>query len=129
MPVFPLVGSITVQPERNRPSRSARATMASAGRSLMEPVGLRSSSLAHSRTDGDGDSRGRPTRGVPPTASIRLWYRVMSSVASASPARDGRQDRHVVTLSDGGLQATGEPHVLVVDVDVHEPVQRTVLDQ
>ena len=46
--------------------------MASAGRSLIEPVGLRSSSFAQSRTDGDGDSRGKPTSGVPPTASIRL---------------------------------------------------------
>ena len=72
MPVLPLVGSITVQPGRSSPCASAAATMASAGRSLMEPVGFRSSSLAHKRTLGDGDSRGRPTSGVPPTASIRL---------------------------------------------------------
>ena len=43
--------------------------MNSAGRSLTEPVGLRSSSLAHSRTSGDGDSRGSPTSGVLPTES------------------------------------------------------------
>src|SRR6478609_8055772 len=42
---------------------------------------------------------------------------------------DGRQDRHVVALGNRGVQATGEPDVLVIDVDVHEPVQRTVLDQ
>ena len=43
--------------------------MYSAARSLTEPVGLPVSSLAHSRTSGDGDSRGRPTSGVRPTDS------------------------------------------------------------
>jgi hypothetical protein len=43
--------------------------MFSAARSLMEPVGLRSSSFAHSRTDELGDNRGNPTRGVWPTES------------------------------------------------------------
>src|SRR4051812_39239649 len=73
MPVLPLVGSRMVSPGRSRPDSSASRTMNSAGRSLMLPVGLRSSSLAHSRTDGApsatvGESRGRPTSGVPPQA-------------------------------------------------------------
>ena len=69
MPVLPDVGSRIVQPGRSSPSFSACSTMYSAGRSLTEPVGLRSSSLAHSRTSGDGDSRGSPTSGVLPTES------------------------------------------------------------
>ena len=75
MPVLPEVGSRMVQPGVSRPSASAAAIIASAARSLIEPVGLRSSSLAQSRTAGvavpvqRGDSRGRPTSGVSPTAS------------------------------------------------------------
>src|SRR6478752_1931703 len=132
MPVLPLVGSMTVQPGRKRPSASAAATIASAGRSLMEPVGFRSSSLAHNRTEGDGDSRGRPTSGVPPTASIRLPYRAMRSVAAdceLGATGDGRQDGDLVALGDGCLQPTGEANVLVIDVNVHETVQGAVLDQ
>src|SRR3954471_20508516 len=86
MPVFPLVGSRIVSPGRRRPDSSASRTMNSAGRSLMLPVGLRSSSLAHRRTGGApsgtvGDSRGRPTSGVPPHASSRLSYRAIGSNA------------------------------------------------
>ena len=69
MPVLPDVGSRIVQPGRSMPSRSAASIIASAGRSLIEPVGLRSSSFAQSRTFSDGDSRGRPTSGVSPSAS------------------------------------------------------------
>ena len=101
------------------PFASALATIASAGRSLMDPVGLRSSSLAHSRTDGDGDSRGRPTRGVPPTASIRLLYRatknqtpatvLMSPPATVTelspPATAGR----IVTLSPSATVVSRPP--------------------
>ncbi len=72
MPVLPLVGSRMVQPGRSTPSFSACSIIFSAGRSLIEPVGLRSSSLAQSRTSGDGDSLGSPTSGVPPTESRRL---------------------------------------------------------
>ena len=43
----------------------------SAARSLIEPVGLRSSSLAHSRTPSAGERRGSPTSGVWPTESAR----------------------------------------------------------
>ena len=58
-----------VAPGRSRPAFSACSTMDSAGRSLTDPVGLRSSSLAHSRTSDDGESRGSPTSGVLPTES------------------------------------------------------------
>jgi hypothetical protein len=69
IPVLPDVGSRIVQPGRRVPSFSACSTIQSAGRSLTEPLGLRSSSFAHSRTSGDGDSRGNITRGVRPTES------------------------------------------------------------
>ena len=68
----PLVGSRIVQPGRRVPSFSACSIILSAGRSLIEPVGLRSSSLAHRRTSGDGDSLGSPISGVLPTESRRL---------------------------------------------------------
>ncbi len=69
MPVLPDVGSRIVAPGCSRPSFSACSTMENAARSFTEPVGLRSSSLAHRRTSGDGDNRGRPTSGVRPTDS------------------------------------------------------------
>ncbi len=78
MPVLPDVGSSTVAPGVSSPSASAFSIMASAGRSLIEPVGLRSSSLAHSRTCGAGDSEGSPTSGVSPTAASRESYRAIS---------------------------------------------------
>ena len=69
MPVLPEVGSRIVEPGVSSPSFSACATMKNAARSLTEPVGLRSSSLAHSRAAGAGDSRGSPTSGVLPSES------------------------------------------------------------
>jgi hypothetical protein len=72
MPVLPEVGSKIVQPGRSSPSFSASSIIRRAGRSLIEPVGLRSSSLAQSRTSGVGDSLGSPTSGVPPTEARRL---------------------------------------------------------
>ncbi len=72
MPVLPEVGSRIVQPGRSSPSFSACSIIFSAGRSLIEPVGLRSSSFAQSRTSGVGDSPGSPTSGVPPTEASRL---------------------------------------------------------
>ena len=69
MPVLPLVGSRIVAPGRSVPSASAALIMFSAARSLIEPVGLRSSSLAQSRTESLGESSGRPISGVWPTES------------------------------------------------------------
>src|ERR1700741_2759444 len=48
---------------------------------------------------------------------------------SSLPARDGRQDRHGVAVVDIGVQTAGEPHVLVIDVDVDEPLQLAVIDE
>jgi hypothetical protein len=71
MPVLPDVGSRIVAPRVSSPSFSACSTMKKAARSLTDPVGFLSSSFAHNRTSGVGDSRGRPTRGVLPSESRR----------------------------------------------------------
>src|SRR3954454_14469218 len=47
--------------------------------------------------------------------------------AGSAAARDRREDRHRVPVLDLGVEGTGEAHVLVVDVDVHEPVQLALL--
>ena len=88
MPVLPEVGSRIVQPGRSSPSFSASSIIASAARSLIDPVGLRSSSLAQSRTSGVGDSRGSPTSGVPPTESRRVSKRT-SRAGRQPPATAG----------------------------------------
>jgi hypothetical protein len=66
MPVLPEVGSRIVEPGRRSPSFSACSIMKNAARSFTDPVGLRSSSLAHNRTSSDGESVGSPTMGVLP---------------------------------------------------------------
>src|SRR5690606_38316089 len=113
-------------------------TIHSAARSLMEPVGLRSSSYAHSRTGGapsgtSGARRGSPTRGMSPQASSSDSYRMPgSSSAALTSQRAGatghrRQNGHGVTVGQLGVHRPDEPDVLVVDVDVHESVQRSIL--
>src|SRR5687768_2042378 len=123
MPVLPLVGSRIVAPGRSDPFFSACSIILSAGRSLIDPVGLRSSSLAQMRTSGLGDSRGSPISGAPPTDSSRLSKRVMlSSVRPlrrhAGSAGDRRQHDDLVAVAELGLEAADEADVLVVDVDV-----------
>jgi hypothetical protein len=147
MPVFPLVGSRIVSPGLSWPAASAARIIHTAGRSLIEPVGLRSSSFAHSRTCVEGDSLGRPISGVSPHASNRLSYldisRTRQSADGDGPAAirrhggrdheaqrttgDGGQDRNGVAVTKLGVQCPEETDVLVVDVDVHEPVQRTLI--
>src|SRR4051794_10632588 len=45
----------------------------------------------------------------------------------SSPPGDGREDSHRVAVLDGRVEGAGESHVLVVDVDVDEPVQRALV--
>src|SRR5829696_1774478 len=128
MPVLPLVGSRMVAPGCSEPSFSAASIIEMAARSLMDPVGLWSSSLAHSRTSGDGDSDGSPTSGVPPSESTSEAKRAISVLpGERSAAGDGGQDRHRVAVLHLGVERPGEPHVLVVDVDVDEAVQLALL--
>src|SRR3954470_1649572 len=132
MPVLPLVGSRMVEPACSRPSFSAASIIEIAARSLMEPVGLWSSSLAHSRTSGVGERFGSPTRGVPPRESTREAKRAIRALpwkgcGRRSAARDRREDGHRVAVLDLGVQGAGEAHVLVVDVDADEAVQLALL--
>src|SRR5688572_9688520 len=132
MPVLPLVGSRIVAPGCSDPSFSAASTIAIAARSLIDPVGLWSSSLAQSRTSGVGDSDGSPTRGVPPSESTSEAKRAIGALpwtgsGRRSAARDRREDRDRVAVLDLGVEGAGEPHVLVVDVDVDEAVQLALL--
>src|SRR3954471_18684961 len=117
MPVVPLVGSRIVQPACSFPSFSAASIIEMAARSLIEPVGLWSSSLAHSRTSDVGDSDGSPTSGVLPSESTSEAERAMAARWSAVPGGevpgsaatgDGGEDRDRVAVLDGGLEGTGE---------------------
>src|SRR5215211_3593709 len=132
MPVLPLVGSRIVEPTCSRPSFSAASIILIAARSLMEPVGLWSSSLAHSRTSEVGERLGSPTSGVPPSESTSEAKRAMGAlpgggawraVRRSAAARDRGEDGHRVAVLDLRVQGAGEAHVLVVDVDVDEAVQ------
>src|SRR3954452_15726076 len=71
IPVLPLVGSRIVSPGLSFPSFSALSIIEIAARSLMDPVGLWSSSLAQSRTSGVGDRLGSPTRGLAPEEAAK----------------------------------------------------------
>src|SRR5437763_10599827 len=75
MPVLPEVGSRIVWPGRISPFSSASSMSARATRSLTEPVGLKDSILAHSRTPGLGLRRLSSTSGVLPIAWTRSPYR------------------------------------------------------
>src|SRR5437762_2745960 len=68
MPVLPLVGSRMRWPGSSSPDSSAASTIESATRSLTDPVGFCSSSLAKMRTPGLGLIRSS-SRTVPPVAS------------------------------------------------------------
>src|SRR3954452_15762662 len=137
MPVLPLVGSSTVHPGVSSPSFSACSTIANAGRSFTGPVGLRSSSLAQSRTGFGpshcGESRGRPTSGVRPSESSSESKRAIVEIRRArglagSPGDRGK-DRDDVAVGDGRLDPAEETDVLVVEIDVDEAVDRSVADQ
>ena len=111
MPVLPLVGSRIVAPGCSEPSFSAASIIAIAARSLIDPVGLWSSSLAHSRTSGVGDRFGSPTSGVPPRESTREAKRAIGAlpcqgrVGGQPPATAGR----IVTESPSLTSVSSAP--------------------
>src|SRR6266496_2008721 len=76
-PVLPLLASTMVSPGRSSPSRSARSIMYLAIRALMDPEGLRYSSLAHIPST--------MTRGVLPIAS-----RIVPPPCRSKPAAGSR---------------------------------------
>ncbi len=67
-PVLPPVYSTTVCPGASRPSRSAPSIIASAIRSLYEPVGFADSSLTQTSAMPGSTRRSRRTIGVEPIA-------------------------------------------------------------
>src|SRR5512138_260736 len=119
MPVFPDVASRRIEsgpirPERSRSSMSARATL-----SFTDPVGFAASSLASSRTCGDGESRGSSTTGVDPIASTMSPYRPWDVALAGAlvrstrlPARDRGQQPDLVPRVDPRVQAGEVAHVL-----------------
>src|SRR5665811_1029523 len=68
-PVFPLVGSTMVPPGRSSPEASAASIIRSAIRSLMDPPGLRYSTLASTVALSPAVTVLSRTSGVPPTSS------------------------------------------------------------
>src|SRR6187431_1229339 len=119
MPVLPLVGSSSSSPG----SSPAASTIASATRSLIEPVGFWPSSFAYSLTSGLGESRGSSTSGVLPTRSRRL-----SATGCLATGHCRKQD-HGRAVGDGRLEAVACAHVLALDVDVDERRELVVLEQ
>src|SRR3712207_3400270 len=69
VPVLPDVGSMIVPPGRSRPSRSAASTSRIATRSLIEPPGLKYSTLATICGASPAPIRPSRTSGVSPTVS------------------------------------------------------------
>ena len=118
MPVLPLVGSRIVAPGLSVPSASATLIMRSAARSLIEPVGLYSSSFAQSRTD---SLRRQPRQPYERSMTDRLAERgVPDHERSRSAAGDGGQHHDDVAICSGSLEAAAEADILVIDVDIDE---------
>src|SRR6266545_4619487 len=113
MPVFPLVGSSSSWPGR----RSACSTIASATRSLIDPVGFWPSSFAYRRTP-SGAIRGSSTSGVFPIRS-------RSELATTGHRR---QEDHRRARGDRCLETVVGADVLTFDVDVHEGLEVAVVD-
>src|SRR5947209_1631276 len=104
------------------PSRSAASTIASAMRSFTEPPGFWPSSLTRRRTAGFGLSSVTSTIGVLPIRSS-----TDRATATPLPAGDGGQDRHDVAVGDLRIELVEVPDVLVVQVDVDELPDRSVV--
>src|SRR4051812_34775491 len=133
MPVLPDVGSRMIDDSPSTPRRSRSSTRYFAARSFTEPVGFSISSLAKIRTSGSGDMRAISTSGVFPIASTMSVYPrpcptcpptwAVRVITSASAARHCRQDDQRVARVDGRRALLQVADVLVVQVDVDEPVQ------
>src|SRR5215210_6612067 len=120
MPVLPLVGSSSSQPGSSSPAHSAASTIASATRSLIEPVGFWPSSFAYSRTSGFGARRGSSTSGVFPTRSRRLAaVSVLATSEGLSPGHGasghGRKEDHGRSVGDVRLEPVLRADVLALD--------------
>src|ERR1700746_3079724 len=124
MPVLPEVGSSSSRPGSSSPAVSAASIIDSATRSLMEPVGFWPSSFAYSRTEGPGARRRSSTSGVFPTSSRRE-----PPVRRLEPTGHGGEGDDARAVPDRGVEAVERPHVLSLEVDVHERRDVTVLHE
>src|ERR671912_913129 len=97
VPVLPEVGSMIVPPGRRRPSRSAASTSRIATRSLIEPPGLKYSSLATTWGLTPAPMRLSRTSGVSPTVS-----RIESLISALEPVAD---ELIGLTIGNRGLPA------------------------
>src|SRR5947209_16338676 len=125
MPVFPEEGSIRVWPGFSVPSFSASSTMDRAMRSLMEPPGFCPSSLARMRTSGLGLRAVTSTSGVFPIRSRTLAKEATTLLRPCRPgaSRHGGEDGDHIGVGDLGVESFQVTDVVVVAVDVHEPVE------
>src|SRR5213593_952062 len=76
------------------------------------------------RTDAFGVRRFSSTRGVSPMSDRRL-----SATSELGTAGHGGQQDHGRAGLDGGVETVERPHVLALDVDVHERGDVAVLDE
>src|ERR687891_2023668 len=107
IPVLPEVGSRITLSLVSSPEASPDSTIASAIRSLTDPVGFWPSSLTHSRTSGVGERLWTWTSGVLPIKSrTDLYFK--------STAGDGRQQRDRVALGHLGVELLEVSRILVV---------------
>src|SRR5581483_2852496 len=124
MPVLPDVGSSSSRPGSSSPAASAASIIASATRSLIEPVGFWPSSFAYRRTEGFGERRRSSTSGVLPTSSRRE-----PAVRRLEPTGHGGEEDHSGAVVDRGVEPVERPDVLALEVDVHERSDLVVLDE
>src|SRR5580658_7172098 len=139
MPVLPEDGSKRMSPAVSRPSFSASSTIDSAMRSFTDPPGFWPSSLMRMRAAGLGLSALTSTRGVLPIRSRMLVTSAMerrprdrypaSEGTTTSAAGHGGQDRDGDAVSHLGVELLEVTNVVVVDVHVHELVQRAVVGE
>src|SRR5215471_1760188 len=100
-PVLPLLASTMVSPGRSSPSRSARSIMYFAMRALIDPEGLRYSSLTHipsTMTSGVSPIASRivpPPRPATPTAGSRA----APAAGPAAPSRASRAAERVLFVA------------------------------
>src|SRR4051812_6574829 len=114
MPVLPEVGSRSSRPGSSSPAASAASTIATATRSLIEPVGFWPSSFAYRRTDGFGARRLSSTSGVLPTSSSRE-----PAVRRLEPTGHGGKEDDPGGLVDRRVQPPGRPDGLSPARDPH----------
>src|SRR5262245_18370233 len=128
MPVLPLVGSSSARPGWSSPEASAASIIATAMRSLIEPVGFCPSSFAKTRAPRSGRSRSSWTSGVSPIRSSSegaVRTRLKGSARRAACHRG--QENGPGRVVDLGVEAVQRADVFADDVHVDERGQVAVL--